>query len=324
MPVGPGDSPDVEAFAGGGRGMLPLAPCVDGDLIPCDPLDAVRAGAGTSCDLLTGTTTEEFNMVFALSGSAVDDDAALRALERTGLSPDEAKAYRGARPNATGTELLGQALTDRMFRVPTEGLCDAAQAPRAVRTTIQFAWRSPALGELLRRGPLRGHPLCVRQSGRAGRGGHSRARTAPGSRRSHAPGLGGLRERGRSRLALLHARRSPHHGLRRRERGGRRPPAPPAFPVGGLLNVPPEPTGLVGLPVEVDAIRARRAQQRPVDETTQAVQVLVERRRYVRIRSPSRSSSASSKANSPVNAASPSSALNSSSIARPAACCARR
>ncbi len=81
MPVGPGGAPDVQAFSGGGRGMLPLAPCVDGDVVPCDPIEAVRMGAGTSCDLLTGTTTEEFNMVFALLRSASDDDAADRALQ---------------------------------------------------------------------------------------------------------------------------------------------------------------------------------------------------------------------------------------------------
>ncbi len=149
MPRSPGASTDLQAFAGGGRGMLPLAPCVDRDIIPCDPLDAVRAGAGTSCDLLTGTTTEEFNMVFGLSASAVDDDAALRALQRTGLSLDEARAYRGARPDATGAEILGQALTDRMFRVPTEGLCDARAGAEGRTYFYQFARRSPAMGDLL-------------------------------------------------------------------------------------------------------------------------------------------------------------------------------
>ena len=181
MPLSPGATPDVQAFAGGGRGMLPLAPCVDGDLIPCDPLDAVRTGAGASCDLLTGTTTEEFNMVFALSGGAVDDDAAHRSLQDTGLSADEARAYRDARPNATGAELLGQALTDRMFRVPTEGLCDARADAEGRTYLYQSAWRSPAMGGLLGAAHCVDIPFAFDNLDAPGVEVASRVRTAPGA-----------------------------------------------------------------------------------------------------------------------------------------------
>jgi para-nitrobenzyl esterase len=149
MPVGPGGTPDLKAFAAGGRGMLPLAPCVDGDVVPCDPLEAVRTGAGTPCDLLTGTTTEEFNMVFSLLAGAIDDDAADLVLQDTGLSAEDARAYRVAFPKATGAELLGQASTDRMFRVPTEGLCDARSGADGRTYLYQSAWRSPGMGGLL-------------------------------------------------------------------------------------------------------------------------------------------------------------------------------
>ncbi len=149
MPLGPGITPDLKSFGSGGRAMLPLAPCVDGEIVPLDPLDAVRAGASASKDLLAGTTTEEFNMVFALMGGDIDEAAADRALQEAGLSAEDAKAYRNSRPGSTGADILGQAMTDRMFRVPTEQLCDAQAGADGRGFLYQSAWRSPGMGGLL-------------------------------------------------------------------------------------------------------------------------------------------------------------------------------
>ena len=149
MPIGPGGTPDLQAFGRAGPGMLPLAPCVDGDIVPAAPVEAVRAGSGVSRDLLAGTTTEEFNMVFALLGGATDDEAVDRALQESGLSAEDARAYRDSFSGNTGTEILGQALTDRMFRVPTEELCEARIGANGLTYLYQSAWRSPALGGVL-------------------------------------------------------------------------------------------------------------------------------------------------------------------------------
>ena len=83
--------------------MLPLAPCVDGDVVPVHPLEAVRTGAGASCDLLAGTTTEEFNMVFALLGGAVDDDCS-----RPGAAGDGAVSRGRAVPTGTPCQATRQ------------------------------------------------------------------------------------------------------------------------------------------------------------------------------------------------------------------------
>ncbi len=107
MPVGPGGTPDLQAFGRSGPGMLPLAPCVDGDIVPGDPLEAVRAGSGASSDLMAGTTTEEFNMVFALLGGDTDDDAVDRALKEAGLSAQDARAYRDSLPGKVRGGNLG-------------------------------------------------------------------------------------------------------------------------------------------------------------------------------------------------------------------------
>jgi para-nitrobenzyl esterase len=150
MPLGPGAPPDLQAFSrGGGRGMLPLAPSVDGDLVPNDPIEAVRGGAGASKDLLAGTTTEEFNMVFGLLGGDIDAAAADRALQEAGLSPEEALAYRDSLPGRTGADILGQAMTDRMFRVPTDELCRARNGATASSYLYQSAWRSSGMGGIL-------------------------------------------------------------------------------------------------------------------------------------------------------------------------------
>ena len=149
MPFGPGATPDLQAFGTGSRAMLPLAPCVDGDIVPLDPLGAVRGGAGASKDLLAGTTTEEFNMVFALLGGDIDDAAADQALQLAGLSAEGALAYRKSRPGSTGANIVGQAMTDRMFRVPTEELCDAQAGADGQAFLYQSAWRSPGMGGLL-------------------------------------------------------------------------------------------------------------------------------------------------------------------------------
>ena len=149
MPFGPGATPDLKSFGSGGRGMLPLAPCVDGDIVPLDPLEAVRKGAAVSKDLLAGTTTEEFNMVFALMGADIDEAAADRTLREAGLSAEGARAYLHSLPGSTGANILGQAATDRMFRVPTEELCDARCGADGRTYRYQSAWRSPTMGGIL-------------------------------------------------------------------------------------------------------------------------------------------------------------------------------
>ncbi len=61
-------------------------------------------GVGASCDLLAGTTTEEFNMVFALLGGDIDDAAADRALTGDGAVCRGRGSYRESLPdNTAGT-----------------------------------------------------------------------------------------------------------------------------------------------------------------------------------------------------------------------------
>ncbi len=88
-------------------------------------------------------------MVFALLGGDIDDEAADKALQETGLSADDAQVNRKSQPGSTAADIMGQMLTDRMFRVPTEALCEARAGAESRTYLYQSAWRSPAMGALL-------------------------------------------------------------------------------------------------------------------------------------------------------------------------------
>ena len=98
-------------------------------------------------------------MVFALMGGEIDDVAADKALREAGLSAEDAQAYRDSLPGSTGANVLGQALTDRMFRVPTEELCDARSGAEGRTYVYQSAWRSSGMGGISGRRPLRRRPV---------------------------------------------------------------------------------------------------------------------------------------------------------------------
>jgi carboxylesterase type B len=144
---GAAGAPDAEALAARfGARLLRLGPFVDGELIPANPIDAVRAGAGAGIDMLLGTTEQEFNMVAAGVGASLDDQTLVRALAQVGLSADQAAAYRQVAPDLSLSGLLGQVLTDRAFRLPTARLADARYGAPAGTYAYEFRWRSPGLG----------------------------------------------------------------------------------------------------------------------------------------------------------------------------------
>jgi carboxylesterase type B len=52
-------------------------------------------------------------------------------------------------PSHTGAGILGQAMTDRMFRVPTDELCRARSGSGGSTYLYQSAWRSSGMGGIL-------------------------------------------------------------------------------------------------------------------------------------------------------------------------------
>jgi carboxylesterase type B len=127
------------------KGLLPLGPCVDGDLLPASAISVIREGAAADVPVLVGNTTGEFGMMAADALSGTDQDGLGSALAAMGLPGDRAVHYlSGSLPPPSA---LAQAITDRTFRIPSVRLAEArATAPTWV---YEFGWQSPVMGGVL-------------------------------------------------------------------------------------------------------------------------------------------------------------------------------
>jgi para-nitrobenzyl esterase len=121
-----------------------LRPGVDGDLIPELPFDAVAAGAGSDVELLIGCTAQEANFVSRIFARWLRADTLRRGLGNLGLDADQIQAYLAAHGGIPRREILGQAITDRSFRMPVTRLATARCEAAAATYCYQFDWQSPA------------------------------------------------------------------------------------------------------------------------------------------------------------------------------------
>lgn len=125
---------------------MAFRPVCDGEVVPLDPLGAIREGAAAGVRLLAGHNLEEwklFSLLVPPSGSADEFD------RRAKLLADDPEtlvaAYRADHPDASPADLECAIVTDLVFRLPTVDLVDA-QAAHAPVWQYQFDWRSPAIG----------------------------------------------------------------------------------------------------------------------------------------------------------------------------------
>ncbi|MGH9016253.1 MAG: carboxylesterase/lipase family protein, partial [Acidimicrobiales bacterium] len=125
---------------------LPFGPVVDGTVLPRPPLDAIAAGSSARIALLTGSTSDEWNL-FALMDRKVEDvDGLLRRLRRFLAEPEGlVSVYRAARPQAGPDDLFKTIMTDRMFRLPAVRLAETQASHRPENTFLyQFEFASSA------------------------------------------------------------------------------------------------------------------------------------------------------------------------------------
>lgn len=126
---------------------LPLAPIVDGDLVPQSTIEAIRAGIGDDKPLVLGATDDEFAMLFDRIKRQLRFVPAGPLLGVAGLKGKDRATYLAANSDVVkrGTAaILGRYITDRMFR--TFAL-RAAEARRDAPTWLyRFSWRSPGFG----------------------------------------------------------------------------------------------------------------------------------------------------------------------------------
>jgi para-nitrobenzyl esterase len=126
-------------------GRMLFAPVVDGELLTQKPLRAIASGVGNDVDLLVGATHEETNFGVRTRTGRLDEPALLQALTLLGLPGAE---YRALHPDLTPGAVMGQAVTDRMFRSRVQSLVEARAATPGPGATFayEFQWRSPLGG----------------------------------------------------------------------------------------------------------------------------------------------------------------------------------
>jgi para-nitrobenzyl esterase len=126
-----------------------LRPSVDGDLIPELPFEAVAGGAGSDIELLAGCTSQETNFVARIFARWVRADGLRRGLGNLGLDSDQIETYLAAQGRRARREILGQAMTDRSFRMPVARLAEVRGEGVAATYCYEFGWQSPAFHGVL-------------------------------------------------------------------------------------------------------------------------------------------------------------------------------
>ena len=140
--------------------LMVFLPTVDGDIVPEQPLDAIRRGATAQIPLLTGATLEEWKL-FGLVDPGIGrfDDADLLArlaavLPDDGPPPGEAARdflrALGERSAARSPREVWSAFqTSRVFHAPSARLAEAQHEGGGSVHSYLITWRAPALRRAL-------------------------------------------------------------------------------------------------------------------------------------------------------------------------------
>ncbi|WP_428241408.1 carboxylesterase/lipase family protein [Gynuella sp.] len=133
-----------------GEFSLPFTPVLDDELIACDPLDAIKDGAGAWCDTLIGAAREEFNAfsfqnpVFMQLTEAQLQQEFERSYGEKG--PYKLAAAHAARVPSTPGQLLSDLRGDDIFNQPVMEFADAQGKHGSKSYLYQFDWQSPVQG----------------------------------------------------------------------------------------------------------------------------------------------------------------------------------
>ncbi|PSM37324.1 carboxylesterase [Streptomyces dioscori] len=151
---------------------IPLAPVVDGDVLPRAPWEALAAGAARDVELVAGHTRDEYRLFMALDGTLGEELTEARAQERAtaalrtfspradgaggagggaggaGGSGGE-EAYRKAVPGLDAAGLYELVRSDWLFRMPSLHLAEAQVAGGGRAHVYELVWEAPGMGGLL-------------------------------------------------------------------------------------------------------------------------------------------------------------------------------
>jgi carboxylesterase type B len=127
-------------------GSLPLGPIVDGDLYPSAVADGMRAGSGRDIPLLVGSTRQEFSGLAQANRHLFEDHDIEPLLEQVGLSPEAAQRFAVALQDHHPAEVVGQYVTDVMFRRRIVDWLDLRGEAAAPTWAYDFGWPSAVSG----------------------------------------------------------------------------------------------------------------------------------------------------------------------------------
>lgn len=115
-----------------------LGPVLGVDPLPEDPLAALARAS--DLPLLIGTTQSEWNAATALLEPVITRLSPVTLLGALGLPAALARAYPRAHADLTPAALIGQALTDRAFRLPALAVAQAREAAGHPAQLWDFRW----------------------------------------------------------------------------------------------------------------------------------------------------------------------------------------
>ncbi len=129
------------------RGLpLPWAPYADGEVVTEEPAAAAASPGLREISLLAGATIHEFNAAWR-TADWITAAMAAGGLAQAGMPAPVAAAYLDRAGPPAGA--VGQAVTDRVFRVPAQQLAAAKAAAGGAAFAYDFRWIASA-------GPLAG------------------------------------------------------------------------------------------------------------------------------------------------------------------------
>lgn len=135
-------APDAESVSKALGGIGPSwAPWVDGDIVTEDPWQAAGS-ADRGVSLLIGATANEFSIGWRQQ-QWITADMVRAGLAKAGVPAERLDAYLDQHRALQPCELVGQAVTDRAFRVPAQELAAAMASGRAAAYVYDFQWPSP-------------------------------------------------------------------------------------------------------------------------------------------------------------------------------------
>jgi para-nitrobenzyl esterase len=141
-------------------GLMAWQPCVDGDLIPEQPLHAIARGSSADVPILIGTNRDEFKLFMAADRIRLDDrklEERLRRLvpgddaEGNALADRALETYRRAMGprGREASERWAAFQGDRIFHYPATRLADLQSDHQPNTFAYLFEWVPPVVGRAL-------------------------------------------------------------------------------------------------------------------------------------------------------------------------------